>query len=136
MRTSIDGLKKRSNCAKRGAKSISSKLPSGPLNTVCEDVRVLDVLLPDVLGADALDGERSAALAVEQRADDEARVGPRPAQPLHGSLAEKGVVRAVPDDAEAVGHGGAVAGERRLYTRSGTALSREAHWPEASDTRI
>ena len=36
---------------------------------------------------DALDHERAALLAVEQRPEDEARVRPRPAQPLDGALA-------------------------------------------------
>ena len=55
---------------------------------------------------DAFHDERAAALPVEERAEDEARVGPRPAQPLHRSVAEEGVVRAVSDDPEAVCHRG------------------------------
>ena len=58
----------------------------------------------DVGDVDALDDERAAALAIEQRAEDEARIGPRPTQPLHGALGDEGVVRAVTDDSEHARH--------------------------------
>ena len=66
---------------------------------------------------DALDRERAALLAVEERAEDEARVGARPAHPLDRALLEECAVRAVTDDGEAVAHGGmrAIARTRRLY---------------------
>ena len=70
-----------------------------------QDVRVLDVRLLDLGRVDALDRERATLLAVEQRPDDEARVGTRPAQPLDRALLEEGAVRAVSDDGEAVAHG-------------------------------
>ena len=70
-----------------------------------QHVRVLDVLLADLLGSDALYHEGSGSLAVEQRAEDEARIGTWPAEPLHRSVPEERAVGAVADDAEAVGHG-------------------------------
>src|SRR6185436_17093578 len=69
-----------------------------------EDVRVLDVRLVDLRRVDALDGERAALLAIEQRPEDEARVGPGPAHEFDRALLEKGTVRAVSDDGEAVAH--------------------------------
>ena len=69
-----------------------------------QDVRVLDVRLLDRGRVDALDRERAALLAVEERPEDEARVRTRPAHPLHRALAEERAVRAVADDGEAVRH--------------------------------
>ena len=83
---------------------VERELPARPAKHGSQDVRVLDVLLPDVGRVHPFDDERAAALPVEQRAEDEARVGPRPAQPLHRSIAEERVVRAVSDDPEAVCH--------------------------------
>ena len=69
-----------------------------------QDVRVLEVRLLDLARVDALDSERAALLAVEERTEDEARVGARPAQPLDRPLLEERAVRAVPDDGEAACH--------------------------------
>ena len=94
-----------------------------------QDVRVLDVRLLDVGRIDALDGERAALLAVEQRPEDEARVGARPAQPLDGALLEERAVRAVPDDGEASRHVSELYSRaRRLYLlrTEGGALARHA----------
>ncbi len=64
------------------------ELASGAAEDGTQDVRVLDVLLAHLGRVDALDAEHTAALAIEERPEDEARVRARPAHPLHGSLAE------------------------------------------------
>ena len=81
------------------------ELAAGPVEHGPEDVRVLDVLLPHVGRVDAFDREDAASVPVEDRPEDEARVGARPAHPLHRPVAEQRVVRAVADDAEALCHG-------------------------------
>ena len=83
---------------------------------------------------DALDDEGAALLAIEERPEDEARVGARPAQPLHRSVLEQCAVRAVADDAEAVCHVRSYSRTRRLYLPICPRLSREAHWPGTPDT--
>ncbi len=80
------------------------ELPAGPAEDGAENVRVLEVLLPHDLGVHALHGEDAAPLAVEERPDDEARVGPGPAEPFHRPVAEQRVVGAVADEAEVVCH--------------------------------
>ena len=80
-----------------------------------QHVRVLDVDLLDVRRIDALDGERASLVAVEERPEDEARVGSRPAHPLDGALLEERAVRAIPDDGEALAHGCSYSRKRRLY---------------------
>ena len=80
-----------------------------------QDVRVLEVRLLDLGRVDPLDRERAALLAVEERAEDEARVGSRPAEPLDGALLQESAVRAVSDDGEAAGHGCWYSRTRRLY---------------------
>jgi hypothetical protein len=75
-----------------------------------EDVRVLCVHLLDRVGVDTLDRELAALLPIEERPEDEARVGTRPAQPLDRALLDERVVRAVPDDREALAHGRIPAG--------------------------
>ena len=86
------------------------ELPAGPAEEGAEHVRVLDVLLLHDLGVRALHGEDAASLAVEKRPEDEARVGPGPAEPFHRAVAEQRVVRAVADDAETVCHRDAIRG--------------------------
>ena len=78
--------------------------PARPVEHRTENVRVLDVLLPDVRRVDTLDREHPAALGVEQGAEDEARVRAWPAHPLHRPVAEQRAVRAVADDAETACH--------------------------------
>jgi hypothetical protein len=71
-----------------------------------QDVRVLDVGLLHQGRVDALHGEGAALLTIEERAEDEARVGARPAQPLDGALLQDSAVRAVSDDGETEAHDG------------------------------
>src|SRR5262249_24107172 len=106
--------------------------PGRPAEDGAEDVRVLDVLLVDLGGVHALDLEYAALHAVEQRAEDEARVRPRPAQPLDRAFAEERAVRAVADDAEAVCHAYHVRGHvgctyRPSGTRRGGGIGGAAH---------
>jgi hypothetical protein len=102
-----------------------ARLPAGPhvatdLNALIDEALVLfreahrgvrftfdkDQTLPllDLDRVDTLDGEDASLLAIDERAEDEARVRAWPAHPLHRALSEERAVRAVPDDGEAVRH--------------------------------
>ena len=96
------------------------------------DVRVLDVGRLDQVRIDALDRERAALLAVEQRAEDEARVGARPAEPLDGALLQEGAVGAVPDDGEASSHVQCLSRARNVYLLR----PKEGRWHDIRDTTV
>ncbi len=100
-----------------------------------QHVGVLEVRLLDLGCVDALDRERAALLAVEQRTDDEARVGTRPAQPLDRALLEERAVRAVTDDGEALAHGSRGVGRdiSRPYVRGRIGCT-YLEWPGTADS--
>ena len=76
-----------------------------PREDRAQDVRVLDVAVGDRVGVDTLDRELAALLPVEERPEDEARVGAGPAEPFDRSPRDERRRRAVADDAQRRGHG-------------------------------